>query len=110
MVVQALLDALVCGGITEWRRIAALAGAYGVPVCPHAWHNVHVHLTASVPNSPMAEYFVDDSIISFQPLFDTPMEAKGGKVVLPRTPGLGFGFNQKTLETHGVGGWKTTAA
>jgi L-alanine-DL-glutamate epimerase-like enolase superfamily enzyme len=103
-------DALVCGGFTEWRRIAALCSAYGVPVIPHAWHNVHVHAIASVPNAPMAEYFVDDSIISFQPLFDTPMEAKGGRIVLPTGPGLGFGFNQETLEKHGTSDWQRVAA
>lgn len=103
-------DALVCGGITEWRRIAAIASAYGVPVCPHAWHNVHVHCTASVPNSPAAEYFVDDSIINFQPLFDRPMEAKNGMIPLPTDPGLGFDFNPDTLARHGVTDWKRTGA
>jgi L-alanine-DL-glutamate epimerase-like enolase superfamily enzyme len=103
-------DALVCGGITEWRRIAAVASAYGVPVCPHAWHNVHVHLTASVPNSPMAEYFVDDGIIGFQPLFDQPMEARDGLIRLPTTPGLGFGFNEDTLAAHGTSDWRRSGA
>ncbi len=27
-------DAVVCGGITEWRRIAAMAAGYGVPMYP----------------------------------------------------------------------------
>src|SRR5579859_2389247 len=39
-------DALVCGGISEWRKIAATAASYGVTVCPHWFHDVHVHLVA----------------------------------------------------------------
>ena len=31
----------VCGGITEWRRIAATAASYGVTVSPHWFHDLH---------------------------------------------------------------------
>jgi hypothetical protein len=40
-------DAAVCGGITEYRRIAALADAYGVTMCPYWFHDLHVHLVAA---------------------------------------------------------------
>ncbi|HEX6007405.1 MAG TPA: mandelate racemase/muconate lactonizing enzyme family protein, partial [Burkholderiales bacterium] len=33
-------DACVCGGITEWKRIAATAASYGVTMCPHWFHDV----------------------------------------------------------------------
>jgi L-alanine-DL-glutamate epimerase-like enolase superfamily enzyme len=98
-------DGVVCGGLTEWRRIASLASAYGVPVSPHAWHNVHVHFTASVPNSPFVEYFVDDSIINLQPLLDRRLDPQGGIIHLPNEPGLGFNFNEETIARHGVIKW-----
>jgi L-alanine-DL-glutamate epimerase-like enolase superfamily enzyme len=37
-------DAAVCGGITEFRRIAATAASYGVTLSPHWFHDLHVHL------------------------------------------------------------------
>ena len=45
------------GGITQARKITALAEAYSVPVIPHAvqMHNFHV-VMASL-SSPMAEFF-----------------------------------------------------
>src|SRR5262249_1427565 len=45
------------GGITQARKIAALAEAYSVPVIPHAGQMHNYHLVMSSFNSPMAEYF-----------------------------------------------------
>jgi L-alanine-DL-glutamate epimerase-like enolase superfamily enzyme len=100
-------DAVICGGVTEWRRIAALAAAYGVPVCPHAWHDIHAQLAASVPNSPFVEYFVDNSIINTQPMFDREIAVVKGEMILPTEPGLAFRFNEATLERYGTSPWHT---
>jgi L-rhamnonate dehydratase len=48
-----------CGGMTELRRIAALAAAYDIPVIPHgggAFDSIHFIL--ATPNSPWAETFM----------------------------------------------------
>jgi L-alanine-DL-glutamate epimerase-like enolase superfamily enzyme len=99
-------DALVCGGITEWRRICGIASSYGVPVYPHAWHDIHVHLAASQPNSALAEYFVDQQIVCTQPLFDRELKPQGGRIALPAEPGLAFEFNDDTLDRYGTSGWQ----
>jgi len=39
-------DAAVCGGISEFRRIAAYADSKGVTVCPHWFHDLHAPLVA----------------------------------------------------------------
>jgi len=44
-------DAAVLGGITEFRRVAATAAAYGVSICPHWFHDLHLHLVAAAPNA-----------------------------------------------------------
>lgn len=95
-------DATVCGGITEWRRIAATAASYGISVSPHAWHDVHVHLVASTPNATYAEYMPDDHIVNFRRLIDRQLVAEGGDLVLHRAPGLGFGFDAQALDRYGV--------
>jgi L-alanine-DL-glutamate epimerase-like enolase superfamily enzyme len=99
-------DALVCGGVTEWRRICAIASAYGIPVFPHAWHDVHVHLAASQPNSAMAEYFVDQTIVCTQPLFDRELKPVDGRITLPEEPGLAFEFNEEVVSRHATSQWQ----
>ena len=41
-----ILDLARVGGVTPWRRIAALAQAHGVPVCGHVVPEIQVHLLA----------------------------------------------------------------
>jgi L-rhamnonate dehydratase len=48
-----------CGGLTELRRIGALAAAYDIPVIPHGGGaRDSVHWTAATTNSPWAEMFM----------------------------------------------------
>jgi L-rhamnonate dehydratase len=48
-----------CGGITELRRIAALAAAYDIPVIPHGGGVFDcAHFIMATPNSPWAEMFM----------------------------------------------------
>lgn len=95
-------DATVCGGITEWRRIAATAASHGVSVSPHAWHDVHVHLVASAPNATYAEFMPDDHIVNFRRLIDRQLIAENGDLLLPTTPGLGFRFDADAVDRYGV--------
>ena len=44
------------GGVTPWRKIAALAQAHRVVVCGHVVPEIQVHLLASIPNGHMVEY------------------------------------------------------
>jgi|YNPMSStandDraft_1061717.scaffolds.fasta_scaffold00420_12 L-rhamnonate dehydratase len=48
-----------CGGLTEIRRIAALAAAYDIPVIPHGGGSRDsLHFIMATPNSPWAEFFM----------------------------------------------------
>ncbi len=48
-----------CGGLTELRRIGALAAAYDIPVIPHGGGaRDAVHYIMATPNSPWAELFM----------------------------------------------------
>lgn len=98
-------DAAVCGGITEWRRIAATAASYGVSVCPHWFHDLHVHLVAATPNARMVEVFVNDKVFNFRRLIDRQLELKDGKLVVPTGPGLGFGFDAAAVEKYAIDDW-----
>ncbi|WP_454825176.1 mandelate racemase/muconate lactonizing enzyme family protein [Paraburkholderia xenovorans] len=95
-------DATVCGGVTEWRRIAATAASFGISVAPHAWHDLHVHLVASAPNATYAEFMPDSHIVNFRELIDTQVVAEKGQLLLPQTPGLGFHFPDEAIARYGV--------
>ncbi len=93
-------DAAVCGGITEWKRIAATAASYGVTICPHWFHDLHAHLVAATPNARYVEFFPDDQVLNFRRLVDTQLKHKDGNLLLPQTPGLGFNFNEKAVRKY----------
>jgi L-alanine-DL-glutamate epimerase-like enolase superfamily enzyme len=83
------------GGLTQARKIAALAEAYSVPVIPHAGQMHNYHIVMASLNSPMAEYFpkVDVEVGNelFWYLFAGEPKAKDGFIDLDdETPGLGL--------------------
>ena len=50
------VDVARIGGITPWLKTAHLAEAFNMPVCPHFLMELHVALTAAVPNGRWIEY------------------------------------------------------
>jgi L-alanine-DL-glutamate epimerase-like enolase superfamily enzyme len=98
-------DAAVCGGITEWRRIAAMAAGFGVTMCPHWFHDLHVHLVAATPNAAFVEYFSDDRVLNFRRLVDTQLQFKDGNLIVPGRPGLGFGFDDAAVARYALDSW-----
>lgn len=98
-------DAAVCGGISEWRRIAATAASYGVTMCPHWFHDVHAPLVAATPNARYVEFFWDDQVLNFRRLIDRQLTQRNGRIVLHDAPGLGFGFDESAVARYGQ--WRT---
>jgi L-alanine-DL-glutamate epimerase-like enolase superfamily enzyme len=99
-------DAAVCGGISEFRRIAATAASYGITICPHWFHDLHLHLVASTPNARYVEYFPDDQVLNFRRLLNRQVEVRNGRILLPQQPGLGFEFNTATVERYALTPWQ----
>lgn len=95
-------DAAVCGGVSEWRRIAQTAASYGVSMCPHWLHDLHVHLVASVPNGRYVEFFPDDQVLNFRRLINQQVALEDGALRLPRTPGLGFEFDERAVAKYAL--------
>jgi L-lyxonate dehydratase len=87
------------GGLTQARKIAALAEAYSVPVIPHAGQMHNYHVVMASLNSPMAEYFpvVDVEVGNelFWYIFNGEPKAKDGFINLDESvPGLGLTINE----------------
>jgi len=90
-------DAAVCGGVSEWRRIAAMAAGYAIPMYPHWFHDLHAPLVAATPYARMVEFFPDSQVLNFRLLLDRQLEFKDGQLWLHKQPGLGFGFHEEQL-------------
>ena len=89
------------GGITELRRIAAMADAAGVPLIPHAYSAPTVHFVAATAGAPMVEcltvpvWLVDPP--KAQPIIVGEPEVVGGYAELSEAPGLGVTINAELL-------------
>ncbi|MBU3586129.1 mandelate racemase/muconate lactonizing enzyme family protein [Polynucleobacter sp. AM-26B4] len=96
-------DAAVCGGISEWRKIAAYADVKGITLSPHWFHDLHAPLVAATPNARFVEFFVDDQVLNFRRLINKQLKFKDGDLILHTTPGLGFGFDEKAVKKYAIG-------
>jgi D-arabinonate dehydratase len=97
-------DATVCGGVTEWLKIAHMAAAYDIPIAPHYHWDVHTQLLATVPNGLLIEYFVRDSGVKvFDAVLESPLEAKDGWIEARREPGFGYALKADALARYRIG-------
>ena len=99
-------DAAVCGGISEYRRIGATAASFGLNLCPHWFHDLHIHLVASAPNGQFVEFFPDDQVLNFRRLVDRQLEISDGRLVLPTGAGLGFGLDEAAVDQYAIDDWR----
>ena len=95
------------GGITQARKIQALAEAYSVPVVPHAGQMHNFHVVMASLNSPIAEYFpiVDVEIGNelFWYIFDGEPKAVNGAIDLrDDVPGLGLSIKEDALKNFEI--------
>lgn len=93
------------GGISQARKICALAEAHSVPVIPHAGEMHNFHVVMASLNSPMAEYFpvVDVEVGNelFWYIFSGEPKAKDGFINLDdNVPGLGLSINEDSLKQN----------
>ncbi|MCE2404602.1 MAG: mandelate racemase/muconate lactonizing enzyme family protein [Dehalococcoidia bacterium] len=88
----AMVDLLRVGGVTEWRKAAALAETFTVPVASHLLPEIAVHLVAAVPNGLTVEYMPWSL-----PLFLETPRVQDGMMVLPHAPGLGLELDEEKV-------------
>lgn len=89
-IVQA--DVARIGGITPWMKVAHLAEAHNVPVCPHFLMELHVSLVCAIPNAPWLEY-----IPQLDSLTASTMRMEAGSAIPSNTPGLGIDWDEEKL-------------
>lgn len=102
-------DLLLCGGLLEAKKIAAMAEAHYVDVAPHSPLGpistaVSVHFAASTPNFLILEYQPDQSGPS-RDLVRRPLVLEGGYLRIPEQPGLGVELNEAAFAGKPLRKW-----
>lgn len=94
-IVQA--DIEKCGGVTEYIKIATLADAYGLPVCPHHTEYIDAPLVAAIPNGLFHEY-IKEFFDPMGQIFVNPIKPKNGEISPSDKPGFGMELNDSVIE------------
>jgi len=96
-------DAGVCGGVTEWLKIAHAAAAFDIPIAPH-WHaNLHAQLATAAVNCITVEYFaLEEDVYNFERLVAEPLRVEGGVILLDEKPGLGIELDPEAVDRYAL--------
>lgn len=101
-------DVARAGGITEVRKIAALAAAHRVPISFHTWGDAvalaaSIHLSAAIPECTVMELDYTYNPLRAE-LLREPLEVKSGFMTPPDKPGLGIELDADALERFAFSG------
>ncbi|MFM9942457.1 MAG: mandelate racemase/muconate lactonizing enzyme family protein [Hyphomicrobiaceae bacterium] len=107
-------DTCAAGGLSECKKIADMATAFGVRYVPHVWGcgvglATAMQLLAVLPHSP-PRHTPLEPILEFdrsehpfrQAVLTKPLEHVGGVVQVPEGPGLGIEINRAAIEKFKV--------
>ena len=83
------------GGVTGWRRAAALAAAHRIEMSSHLFPEVSVHLLAATPTGHFLEYmdWADRLVLE-------PLRIVDGCAVVPDRPGNGLVWDQAAVARY----------
>lgn len=103
-------DLLICGGLLEAKKIAALAEAHYVAVAPHnplgpVSTAVAVQFAASTPNFLILEYQPDQTGPN-RDLVRKPLVLEDGYLRIPDQPGLGIELNEAAFDGKPLRPWR----
>ncbi|OSQ55731.1 isomerase [Marivita cryptomonadis] len=93
------------GGITQMRKIAAMAEAHFITVAPHSGslgpvaEYAALHLMAAIPNALILERVEDDVPVRQQVILPAP-KVVDGHIEVPNRPGLGVDIDEAIVAAH----------
>lgn len=95
----AQVDVARIGGITPWIKVAHMAEAFNVPVCPHFLMELHASLVCAIPNAPLLEYIPQlDTITS------SKLRIENGRAWPSEQPGLGVDWDWDSINDQAISG------
>jgi L-alanine-DL-glutamate epimerase-like enolase superfamily enzyme len=97
------VDASECGGVTEWRRAAALCAAASVEMAHHEESQIARHLLGAVPHGTYAECFADperDPV--WQTMWTNRPQVVDGMFEVGTAPGFGLVLDEAMIKKYRV--------
>ena len=96
-------DASEGGGVTDWRRAAAICHAAGVEMAHHEESQIASHLLAAVPHGTYAECFADpERDPMWQTVWANRPPIKDGMMDVPPGPGFGIVLDEALVRKYRV--------
>jgi galactonate dehydratase len=98
-------DVVYIGGITEMKKVAAIAELYQVVIAPHNTKGpvgimAAAHVMAAIPNGLIQEFPASSSIPWRDSVLKDPLDITGSKLLVRDRPGLGIEFDEEALRPH----------
>jgi L-alanine-DL-glutamate epimerase-like enolase superfamily enzyme len=90
-------DVTRVGGISEFRRVADLADAYGLALSSHLWHELSISLVGASPRAWAVEY----ADLLPAGLLTRTFDVIGGRLRIPDAPGHGVELAPDALARYG---------
>jgi len=91
------------GGVTDWRRAAALCATAGVRMAHHEEAQISSQLLAAVPHGTYAECFAHpDRDPIWQRMWINRPQAKNGMITVSSAPGFGIELDEKMVSKYRV--------
>ncbi len=102
-------DLLICGGLMEAKKIAAMGEAHYLTVAPHSPLGpvstaVSVQFAAATPNFLILEYNIDYEGPR-RKLIVEPLKLVDGYLEIPEVPGLGIELDEQAFVGHPLRTW-----
>ncbi|MCV9999248.1 mandelate racemase/muconate lactonizing enzyme family protein [Pararhizobium sp. YC-54] len=85
------------GGLTEMRRVAALAEAHSLPISTHIFTEHSLCIAGSAANCISVEHMP-----WYAPLFREQIEIIDGDITIPHRSGTGFTFDEAAVEKFAI--------
>lgn len=102
-------DVTWAGGISELKKIATQAETYYIPISPHdASGPINVMAGAQVMMTVPNFYRVETSrydLSKYNVFLETPLDNSGGRLKVPREPGLGLAMDMDHLRSAVIDGF-----
>ena len=108
-------DTCAAGGISECKKIADMANAFGLRVNPHVWGTgvalaASLQLIAALPHNPPALHPIEPLLEFDQSehpirmaIIEEPIVQRAGWVEVPNRPGLGIEIDRQAVEKFRIG-------
>ena len=98
-------DIVYIGGITEMKKVCALAETYQVVIAPHNTKGpvgimAAAHVMAAIPNALIQEFLAPSVIPWRNEVLKDPLVIEDSCLVVPDRPGLGIEFDEDALKPH----------